>query len=301
LVEISDETHIKICRNCHTVYKKLDQKFCGNGCEKKIPFLIDGKINTKITEREVVVKKNESNTVRWICMMCHSEFDASQIKSADFSCPTCNTINQIYPFTEKACAKCKNDMGVNRNLLWDAKACDKCGEKIFLLNHHISVADFKPYNHNPQEESHSVVAEKKKEIFDNSELILEDSAEKAPKNTNLPSITLTILNNNCEFQLFGTSKQFTVEDLIHYAHGYMPESLYEYLLQKYPGNLFEIEFKDEKFFFKTPMPITFTKLNSQFKSTEPFQMWDAEQHNPLPDSQLLAFNGDRIRFRIWVY
>jgi hypothetical protein len=288
----NEESQVKVCRSCHTLYKKLNQKYCGNGCEKKTPFVIDGKINTEIAEREIILTKNENQTIRWICLQCHAEYDSSEIRGIDFKCSKCNKVNDIYPFNFKSCGKCKKEDGKPRDLLLTAVVCDLCGEKQFILNNSKKLSELSPY---------LLKEEKKIGWLDNSQLIFEKGKQLAPTTTNLPSITLTVLNNNYEYKIYGENKVITVEDLIHDAQGFMPDSMYARLLEKCPSFLFKITYKDEKFFFDPAMDVNFAELNSSFKPVGVFQKWNAITHNPVPENKLLSFQMDFLKFQIFVY
>ena len=81
MVEESNLEQFKICRQCHTIYKKLTQKFCGNGCYKKPPFFIFGENNTEVEPREVIFTPNSKGQIRWMCLVCHRELLAGGRRS----------------------------------------------------------------------------------------------------------------------------------------------------------------------------------------------------------------------------
>jgi Zn finger protein HypA/HybF involved in hydrogenase expression len=301
MIEDDKSNKIKICRQCHKIYKSFAQQYCGEGCEKKPPHFKDGHINTAIESREVILTPNSEKKIKWLCLNCHHEFEFEDVKGKDWKCPECHTENDVYPFTSKACKNCKSSDGKYRKLPLIAKGCELCGKADFVINEFQIISELKKSPKDSKEtENKKNETETDSGWLDNSDLQLEDTKKRDPQ-TNLPSITFTILNNNCEYMLYGEGKRITVANILHDAHGFMPEAYYEYLLEKYPDFLFEIEYRDEKFYLHSNMDIKFTIINSQFKPTKDYRKWDQEADNPLPDSQLLNFIGDKLKFRIWVY
>jgi len=292
----SKESQIKICRACHSAYKKMAQKFCGNGCERKEPFLINGQPNLNIEPREQIITPNSENKIRWMCVSCHTDYSAKDITNSSFICAQCKTPNDIIPFTSKACANCVNKDGTIHELLLEAKVCDLCSKSEFLLNNTKKVSELK--------------SQKKPVNIDKSEAnnwlgpeIMEFKIppKETGKDTNQISLTLTILNNNLEVKLFAESKAFSCKELIRLAPGYIPESIYERLLQLYPKEILDIQFKEGAFHLQSPLELNFAELDLKFQKKGPSVKWDANQHNPLPESKLLEFKTDFLKFLIWVY
>lgn len=304
------ESQIKICRACHTVYKKLTQKYCGNGCERKEPFLINGQPNLDIEPREQIVTPNPENIIRWMCVQCHTEYRSNDVSKPSFECKECKAINDLIPFTIKACANCVNKDGTIHGLALEAKACDLCSKSEFLLNNNIRVTNLK-YQKTPntqeKKEETSVIkgeASEKKEMEDWSgpeAVVFNPPPKEGAKDTNQISLTLTLLNNNLEIKLFAESKTFSLKDIIRSASGYVPESIYERLLKQYPNQILEIQFKEGAFYLRSPLSLNYAELDLKFQRKGPAEKWDENKNNPLEESKLYEFKTDFLKFLVWVY
>ncbi|MHA1646462.1 MAG: hypothetical protein ACTSVL_02720, partial [Promethearchaeota archaeon] len=129
-----NDNTLKICRQCHTIYHSLNQKFCGNGCDHNPPYFKNNKFIKNLETREVLIPKAPKEKIKWICLQCYREYLWKDIQDLDFDCK-CGFKNDFYPFTTKACANdsCKLD-GIYHNLPLNAKVCDTCGKSNFILN-----------------------------------------------------------------------------------------------------------------------------------------------------------------------
>lgn len=292
----SDSDQFKICRQCHVIYKKISQKYCGNGCQNKPPFFIEGKKNTSIEQRETILNKNSEKSIRWICIQCKREYTALELQNNEYICE-CNVKNDFYPFTFKSCAniECKST-DVYHSLPLEAKACDLCGKKNFILNEAKSMEDLLPNLADLPDSSEEWDIEK----FD----FIEELAEER-KNRNLPSITFTILNNNLKYLLFGEGKIISMYDIIRDANGFTPDSIYENLLRKYPKEtiMFDIKYDNEKEEYSLESIISMKEfeLNPRFKPKTSEIIREAGTRFILPEGKLLEFRGGLFKIHIWVY
>ena len=287
-----ENLNIKICRNCHSTYSKLSQKYCGNNCQNEPPFLIDGIINQNIEPREIIVTKNESNIIRWICLGCHKEYTLDSINGKDFVC-VCGLKNQLYPFTTKSCANisCKNEDGSYHKLPIDGKACEKCGEINFQLNGNKLISDFLYFN----EES----------LQGPETFKFKNKQQDKGKSKNLPSLTFTILNNNLEYILYGESKSITTKNIIRDSMGFIPDNIYEKLLEKYTDNkeIFNISYNDETqaFSIKSILDFEVVELDPRYQPKNIIGSWISGSENVIPENILIELNTDFFKIHIWAY
>ena len=283
---------IKICRNCHSTYKKLSQKYCGNNCQIELPFLIDGEINQNIEPREIIITKNENNIIRWICLGCYKEYTLDSINGKEFVCE-CGLKNQLYPFTTKNCANdgCKNEDGSYHKLPIDGKACEKCGETNFQLNGNKLISSFLYFN----DESLNGPETFKFKIKQQDE----------EKSKNLPSLTFTILNNNLEYILFGESKSITMRNIIQDSMGFIPDNIYEKLLEKYSNNqkIFNISYNNEteEFAIKSILDFEVVELDPRYQPKSIVGSWISGSLNVIPESRLFELSSDFFIIHIWAY
>ena len=283
---------IKVCRNCHTIYKKLSQKFCGENCQNEFPFLIDGKINKNIEPREIFLSKNENDIIRWICMGCHKEYSSDGINDKDFICD-CGLENQLYPFTIKTCANenCKNGDGSNHGLPLDGKACEICGEANFQLNYNKIISSFLFFN----EESSQGPETFKFEIKHQDE----------EKSKSVPSLTFTILNNNLEYVLYGENKSITMINIIKDSMGFIPDNIYEKFLEKYTNNkeIFNISYnkETEEFALKSILDFEVVELDPRYFPKNKLGSWISGSINVIPENKLFELNSSFFKIHIWAY
>ena len=287
-----EETQIKICRQCHTIYKKFSQKYCGNNCQNESPFLIDGKINQDIEPREIILKKNEQNIIRWVCLGCHKEFTQDNINGKDFVC-SCGLKNQLYPFTSKSCANedCKDENGYHK-LPIDGKACEKCGESNFILNGEKRLSILKFFRTDKQKLELKTFEFKQRQI-DNE------------KSKNVPSLTFTILNNNLEYILYGENKKITMLNIIKDSMGYIPDSIYENLLEKYAKNqeIFNILYNNEtqEFSLISLLDLEIVELDPRYRPKNKVEHWISGSINIIPENKLFEMNSGFFKIHVWVY
>ena len=287
-----ENIEIKICRNCHSTYKKLSQKYCGNNCQNEKPFLIDGKINQNIEPRESILSKSENGIIRWICMGCHKEYSSDNINGKDFECE-CGLKNQLYPFTMKSCANdaCKNEDNTYHKLPIDGKACEICGETNFQLNGNKLISSFKYFN------------DKSIESPETFKFNIKQKDEE--KSKNLPSLTFTILNNNLEYILYGESKSITMKDIIKDSMGFIPDNIYEKLLEKYTDNkeIFNISYNDETevFVVKSFLEFSVSELDPRYQPKNIVGTWISGSENVIPENILFELNSDFFKIHIWAY
>jgi len=288
----AESLKIKICRNCHSTYNKLSQKFCGNNCQNESPFLIDGKINQNIESREIILIKNEKNIIRWICLGCKKEYTSDSINGKDFVCD-CGLKNQLFPFTTKSCANisCKNEDGSNHKLPIDGKACEKCGETNFQLNGNKLISSFLFFDDKSFEDP---------ETF---EFKIKQPDEE--KSKNVPSLTFTILNNNLEYILYGEDKSITLKNIIKDSMGFIPDNIYEKLLEKYTNNkeMFNISYnKDTEVFTITSIfDFQVVELDPRYQPKNTIGSWISGSENVIPENKLFELNEDFFKIHIWAY
>jgi hypothetical protein len=291
MVNESVENQIKVCRNCHTIYKKVSHKSCGNNCQFSPPFFINNKPNTEIEPSDVLIKASADKKIRWLCLQCHTEYNHEEINGRAFKCKSCKTENDVYPFAIKSCANCIVD-NKNHELPIDAKSCERCGKTDFILNNEKKVSELKKIK----------LSKEKEDEWDGPEtVIFHPPAQEKPKNTNIMSLTLTILNCNMEIQLYGENKTLTLTEIIRNANGYIPDTIYERLLQKYPKELLIFKFSDNQFSLESPMELFFAELDLKYQKKSIPEKWDSQKQNTLPESKLLEFKGDFLKFLIYVY
>jgi hypothetical protein len=283
---------IKICRNCHSTYNKLSQKYCGNNCQNEPPFLIDGKINQNIEPREIIFTKNEKNIIRWICLGCHKEYSLDSINGKDFICD-CGLKNQLYPFTTKSCANdsCKNEDGSFHKLPIDGKACEKCGEANFQLNGNKLISRFLYFDDKNIEGPETFKFKIKQQNDENSK--------------NLPSLTFTILNNNLEYILYGENKSITMKNIIRDSMGFIPDNMYEKMLEKYTDikEIFNISYNNESedFSIKSILDFSVEELDPRYQPKNNVGTWISGSINVIPENKLLELNSDFFKIHIWAY
>lgn len=284
---------IKICRNCRTIYKNLTQKFCGNGCELKPPYYFDGKTNSEIIPREVILSKTDPLKIRWVCNQCKKEFSQEDLEKRDFICD-CGSKNDFYPFTEKFCGNsdCKSD-GLYRKLPLEAKVCDLCAKSDFFYNHSIFKSELKP------------------------SLLIQDECWEGPipynfyqefeekeKDTSLLSCKITILNNNVEYLLYGENKLITVKNLIKDAKAYMPEEIYEELLNTYGDStpLFTIIYnsQNESFSMSTIFQGEFAELDARYFQNK-INKFNKQEQIPLKENILTQIHAGFFKIHVWIY
>lgn len=284
---------VKICRNCHSLYKSLKQKFCGNGCEFKDPYYINGKKNEMIVPREVVMKNFHPLIIRWVCNCCKREYSSKQIEKMNFLCD-CGVENDFYPFTEKECQNedCKEQSGYHE-LALEAKACDLCGDNNFRFNDLIPKTSLKP-------------SSEKSETCWNGPLEHTFSTPiiQKEKNKNLPSCTLTFLNNNLQYILYGESKELSIFNLIKDSRGFVPDEIYESLLTTFPENtdIFRIHYnpETEQFSFSCEFEGVTSELDARFsqKNTISFKK---KEKVLLKENILTQIRAGFFKIHAWVY
>lgn len=283
---------IKICRNCHSTYIKLSQKYCGNNCQNERPFLIDGKINQNIEPREVFLSKSENSIIRWICLSCHKEYTSDNINGKDFAC-VCGLKNQLYPFTTKSCANyiCKNEDGSYHKLPIDGKACEKCGETNFQLNGHKLISSFLYFN--------------EKSLQGPETFKFKIKQQNEEKSKNLPSLTFTILNNNLEYILYGESKSITMKNIIKDSMGFIPDNIYEKLLENYTVDkeIFNISYNNEtqEFTIKSILDFEVVELDPRYQPKNTIGSWISGSENVIPENKLFELNSNFFKIHIWAY
>ena len=283
---------IKICRNCHSTYIKLSQKYCGNNCQNEPPFLIDGKINQNIEPREIILTKNENDIIRWICLGCKKEYASDGINGKDFICD-CGLKNQLYPFTTKNCANinCKNEDGSFHKLPIDGKACEKCGESNFQLNGNKLISSFLYFEDESLEGPETFKFKTKQ--------------QNEGKSKNLPSLTFTILNNNLEYILYGENKSITMKNIIKDSMGFIPDNIYENLLEKYTDNkeIFNISYNEdtEEFTLKSILDFEVVELDPRYQPKNTIGSWISGSENVIPENKLFELNSDFFKIHIWAY
>ena len=126
---------MKICRHCHTIYKKFEYTNCENGCNRKAPFIqADGypKYTNRTSRNNLAASCGKE--IRWVCLTCHAEYTRQEVKVKNFICKQCNTANDLYPFTVRECSVCTQEVVASRPLPLNAKVCDLCGSVDFKLN-----------------------------------------------------------------------------------------------------------------------------------------------------------------------
>ncbi len=301
---------IKICRWCHKIY---ESPFCGNGCERDKVFRknVEG---DDIEPREIVLDENESETVRWVCLACKSDFSEGKLQNTNWICPQCEQKNDFYPYTKKACVNCKEDGEYRKLPIW-AKACEKCGKAEFIINGEKKVTELKP----TFEDKSFIVSSGKNSkgdvvnswegpppIFDKGESVKEEKESK-----NLISLTFTILSNNYEVVLFAEGKKINLYDFIKQSNGFIPDDIYAKLLEKYSREetIFEINFQEEneQFSMKSVFPLKFQELNPRYEPLGEQKTISEGQFLTLEENKLIRLivpleSADfTLKGQIWVY
>jgi ribosomal protein L31 len=283
---------IKICRNCHSTYIKLSQKYCGNNCQNEHPFLIGNKNNKNIEPRVINLTTDENNIIRWICLGCKKEYASDGINGKDFVCD-CGLKNQLYPFTTKSCANdsCKNEENSYHKLPIDGKACEKCGETNFQLNSNKLISSFLYFE------------DKNLEGPETFKFKIKQPDEE--KSKNLPSLTFTILNNNLEYILYGENKSITMKNIINDSMGFIPDNIYEKLLKKYASNneIFKISYNNETQAFSIRSILNFevVELDPRYQPKNTVGSWISGSENVIPENKLFELNEDFFKIHIWAY
>ena len=284
-------SQFKICRQCHTIYKKLTQKFCGNGCEKKPPFLQDGERNSEIEPREVNLVPNSKSQIRWMCLNCHREYPADEIQNEEFVC-ACGKKNDIYPFTNKSCAneKCKEE-GSYHPLTLTAKACDLCGESLYIINGTTKVSELKVQKQNKWNGPSSIEFDQMKEH------------RKVAKN--LLILTFIILNNNFKIELDGDNEDITLQDIIQKSNGFVPDKIYLDFLKIYELStvLFTIVYNEEQnqFTLTSKLNISLNELDGKFRPQTSTIQYAADQQIYLTLNKMYQLRADFFKIQIWVF
>ncbi|MHA1674409.1 MAG: hypothetical protein ACTSYI_12380 [Promethearchaeota archaeon] len=289
----SENEKIKICRHCHTIYKSLTQKFCGNGCQLKEPYYIDGHTNHNIISREIKLEKTKPLSIRWVCNRCMKEYKEEELKTLHFICE-CGSENDFYPFTTKHCEKsdCTHENKFH-NLQLEAKACDLCGQSNFLYNHSMLKRDLKP----------SVIYSEQcwegPEEFIFSKPTIEKAVDKS-----LPYCSITILNNNLQYIVFGENRDISVHNLIKDAQGFLPDIIYENLLAKFSLDdpIFSIKYnsENEEFSFLSELRGNYSVLDDRFfpKTTNDF---NPKEEISLQANILTQIKLEFFKIHIWIY
>ena len=254
---------MKICQHCHTIYKKFEYTNCENGCNRKAPFIqADGSPNTLIEPQEIILPRTAEKEIRWVCLTCHAEYTQQEVKVKNFICKQCNTANDLYPFTVRECSVCTQEDGSSRPLPLNAKVCDLCGSVDFKLNQSVILSELRVQN---GEKANSSITSQVENSWSGPEAAeFHPTIKEVVKNTNQLSLTFTLLNNNFEETLFGESKSYTLKDLIRNANGFIPDSIYESLLEKYPNELISFTFSDNQFRMDSPLDLMVAELDVKF-------------------------------------
>ncbi len=285
---------IKICRQCHIIYKKADQKFCGNGCELRPPYFINGKNNPNITPREVSLPKTKDFLIRWLCLVCNKEYTADEIQILSFQC-SCGANNEFYPFTTKTCGSetCQtNDFP--RVLPLEAKVCDLCGQTNFVLNNYDSIKKLV-----------SIKSPTEKSWNGPHHVSFPPIFEKKALDSSLLSCTFTILNNNYEKQIFGDNCKITLRNIIQSAKGFMPDIVYNDLIKQFGIDtpLFSIQFVSDtqSFNLTSLLPLSVAILTKDSVIESYIGEKSPEERISLPENKLLRIQSSFLKINIWVY
>ena len=289
----SEIEKIKICRQCHTIYRIISQKYCGNGCEVKEPYYVEDHINNHIISREITLEKINPLSIRWICNQCLKEYKAEELEKLHFICE-CGSENDFYPFTTKHCEQtdCTHENKYH-NLALEAKACDVCGQSNFLYNQSMLKRDLRP----------SVIYSEK--CWEGpEEFVFSKPTIDMAVNKSLPYCSITILNNNLQYIVFGDDKEISVQNMIKDARGFLPDIIYENLLTTFSPDesIFSIKYdaENEQFSFISKLGGIYSELDERFfpktmndfKPQEKIQL----QANILTQIKLKFF-----KIHIWIY
>jgi hypothetical protein len=299
---------IKVCRQCHKTYDDFESDFCSNGCKYNPPYFVDGVENNSITPREVILVPNEEKLIRWVCIVCQTEFKSEDSKSTRFVCSNCDIKNDLYPFTFKGCANCKNEAGSPHKMTLDSNFCNYCGKSNFVINGDTLVSNLKTdHKKKIKEKGESQTKSKSTENLWDVPETFQIPEKKVPIDgeKNVISITFTILNNNCEYILYAKSKIIKLDDIIKDAKGFLPDQIYEKYINtpELKDYLFKIDFDEEAqiFYLTSPLQIQIVGLDSHYKPNEESETWANNSKNALTESKLLGIQAEFFKIRIWVY
>ncbi|MHA1519370.1 MAG: hypothetical protein ACTSRK_04230 [Promethearchaeota archaeon] len=288
----SENEKIKICRHCHTIYKDLTQKFCGNGCQMKEPYYVDGEINNNIIPREITLEKTNPLSIRWVCNHCSKEYMTEELDKLHYVCD-CGSENDFYPFTTKNCEKtdCTHE-NMYHTLPLEAKACDLCGQTNFLYNHSMLKRDLK----------RSLVYSRK--CWEGPEEIIFSKPEIGKvADKSLPYCSITILNNNLQYHIFGEDKEISAQNLIKDAKGFLPDIIYENLLTRFAldETIFSIKYdsENERFSFISKLGGTNSELDDRFfpKTMNDFK---PQENIQLRANILTQIKIEFFKIHIWI-
>jgi hypothetical protein len=284
---------LKICRHCHTIYKDLSQKYCGNGCEKKEPFLVDGQPNESIIGREVLMEKTVPLIIRWICTQCKREYSAGTIENRNYICE-CGSHNDFYPFTTKDCDvfDCRHEKKPHR-LPLEAKACDLCGLDQFLFN-----------NTQPKKTLHPSIATSQKCWDGPHEFIFSLHETKKPQDKSKLSCTFTILSNNFQCISYGNSREITLTEIIRKGKGHIPDIVYNQLVGRFnlTDSLFQLQYDADSNSFSliTPLEVQYAELDANYLQKSTVQVSSSHKMD-LKESILTQIQAGFFKIHIWVY
>lgn len=290
-----DSQKIKICRNCHTIYKSFTQKYCGNGCELKPPYFKEGKMNTSIIPREVLMPKISPLTIRWVCLNCGREYSQEKLEQKEFLCD-CGSKNDFYPFTYKECGNSECMLEGKLHILpLEAKACDLCGKTDFIFNGILKKNELKP----------SVDASLSSICWDESFRFESCIPEKMPEpDKSLLSCKFSIKNNNTEYLLYGQNLSISVRDLIKHAKAYLPDIIYQNLIKDYSlsNPIFNIKYNPESksFSFSTFFETSVSELDARLTSQKE-QNFPPKEKISLKENILTQIQAGFFKIQIWVY
>ncbi|MHA1775888.1 MAG: hypothetical protein DRO88_03735 [Promethearchaeia archaeon] len=288
-----DLEQVKICRNCHTVYKNISQKFCGNGCKLKFPFFIDGKVNHDVISREVLMPKTSPLLIRWVCNNCKREYSSEELNSRNYVCE-CGIENDFYPFTTKECSEpdCIQEKN-HHHLPLEAKVCDLCGQSEFIYNGTMKRSELKP----------STISTKVcwEEPFQFESFQQKESTK---SDTSLLSCKFSILNNNVEYLLYGQDLSVSTKDLIKNAKAYVPDEIYEQLIQKYSLDkpVFSIRYNSQtqSFTLFSVFENSVSELDARYFPQNQ-HIFHPNQLIPLKENVLTQIRSGFFKIHIWVY
>lgn len=230
----------------------------------------------------------------WLCLDCLHEAEDTQLKQANYVClnDACKSKNNFYPFTSKSCSKCKEE-GIHRPLPIWALACEKCGEKKFILNGTTSVVNLKRTSLNSSS------------LWQGPEEFVVPVKEVEKNNTNQISLNLKILNNKFEIMLYGKGKLISIKDIIQSAEGFIPESIYQHYLDKasMTDPFIEIHFDPTREVFSFVSMLQFTKvpLTARFEIDGEIEIWSPGIAYDIPEGKLLQLDEEFFKIQLWVY
>ncbi len=288
------EESIKICRQCHTIYKSLNQKYCGNGCARRPPFLIDGEANTQIEPREITCPHPKDGKIRWKCIHCLREYDTPELESRSWVCK-CGIQNDVYPFTIKSCANSECfEADIPHILHLEAKTCDLCGKSDFILNKTKNTTNFL-ISHQSENVQWPNLQEYKFQPHEVGE----------PENKSMLSLQLTILNNNLELQTFGKNLTLTIQNIIQESPGFIPDSIYLKYINHFgltaPIFCFKYEKEREEYIFTSKIPTECLHLDSHYHLIGSPQHVEEDSPYSIQENAFLLIKAGFFKLRIWVY